>query len=312
MERRAPLPLLEVRDLLIVTALAEAGSTVAAAPRLRLTQSAISRALLAAEERLGARLFERTPRGLSLTPAGERLVAGAGNLLAQFVALEAAARGSAMSVQLRIVCECYTAYRWLPSALAELKRSGANFDVTLAFEHSAAPVAALRAGHVDAALLTSGRTGGSIQEQPLFADEVVFLVAKDHPLARRAALTKGDLIAYPLIVSSATPAAEARWFLARVFGSGGQMPSFLRFPLTEAIVDATRAGMGVATMSEWIASTYAGEDGLVLKRLRGRPLERFWRMAYARQHGEAARRLADVLARVVPRLPRARASDTGM
>src|SRR5512145_2630584 len=157
-------PVLEVRDLEIVVALAETGSTVAAAPRLHLTQSAISRALLAAEERLGVRLFARTPRGLALTNAGERLTSGARIVLARLAELEAAARDRAAPVALRLVCECYTAYRWLPSTLAELQRAGTNLDVTLAFEHTDAPVAALHAGKIDVALLTTGKVGRSLIE----------------------------------------------------------------------------------------------------------------------------------------------------
>lgn len=68
-------------------------------------------------------------------------------------------------------------------------------------------------------------------------------------------------------ISTGTPAAEARWFNARVFGRSRPRVSSLRFPLTEAIVDAARAGMGVAVLSEWIAGSYRDGGDLLVKRL---------------------------------------------
>src|SRR3954471_22235015 len=86
-------PQLEVRDLELVLALAESGSTARAASRLHLTQSAISRALTKAEERVGLRLFERVARGVVPTRAGERLIAGAPRLLGDLRQLERSLAG---------------------------------------------------------------------------------------------------------------------------------------------------------------------------------------------------------------------------
>src|SRR4051812_12268449 len=109
-------PALEVRELELVLALAEAKTTVRAASRLHVTQSAVSRGLLTAEDKLGVSLFERTSKGLVPTAAGEVLIEGAGAVLAQLVELEQRTRAPAQrAVKVRIVCECYTAYKWLPS-----------------------------------------------------------------------------------------------------------------------------------------------------------------------------------------------------
>src|SRR5687768_16531017 len=112
-----PKPNLDVRDLELVLALAEMGTTVRAASRIHLTQSAVSRGLLAVEGKLGVPLFTRAAKGLTPTPAGEQLIAGAGAVLAQLVELEHRTRTPHVAVRLRLVCECYTAYRWLPSSI---------------------------------------------------------------------------------------------------------------------------------------------------------------------------------------------------
>lgn len=299
-------PRLELRDLQVVLAVAAAGTTAAAAATLHLSQPAVSRALLAAEDRLGARLFERSPRGLQLTAAGEALAAGASRLLAEMAELERQVLAPAAPPRrVRLVCECYTAYHWLPSALVDLRRSLPGLDVTLAVEHTRAPVEALLRGAIDVALLTTAEVPrGALATQPLFADEIVFVVAPSHPLADRPTITRDDLRAARLLCGE-SPAAETAWFLARVFGRGRRPQPAERFPLTEALLDVARAGMGVAVLSEWIAAPHLARGGLVVKRLKSGPLRRPWRMAWRREAADAARPL---LAALRPAAPGAQAS----
>jgi LysR family transcriptional regulator for metE and metH len=301
-----PRPQLEVRDLELALALAAAGSTAGAATALHITQSAVSRALTQAEERVGARLFERSARGVAPTAAGERLLAGAATLLSQLCELErVVAEPEVAPTHVRLVCECYTAYRWLPSALAALARRLPGLEVEIAVDHTRQPVRALERGEIDIALLTTSAlprgARGKLLERPLLSDEVVFVVAASHPLAQKKSLTRADLRAYPLITANAPP-AEARWFLARAFGRSVPKLTFLRFPLTEAVMDAARAGMGVAVQSEWMASGYLDAGDLLIRRLATGPLHRPWRIAYRREAASAAERLASVLSSSAPRL----------
>ena len=300
---RIPSPRLEVRDLELVLAVATAGSTVKAASVLHVTQSAVSRGLLLAEDKLGLKLFDRTTRGLSPTPAGARLLAGASALLAQLVDLErTTVSPDAPPRRVRLVCECYMAYRWLPSTLAKLKSSLPNVQVTLAMEHTRTPASALAAGEVDIALLTTSRVSSPFLELPLFEDEMVFLVAADHPLSKRDSLAPRDLREHPIITSSQTPDAEARWFMRRVFGRRRPRLDVLRLPLTEAIIDAARAKLGIAVLSERVAQPYVGEGGVKVLRLSAPPLRRPWRMAFAPELEKAATLLAAALAPAAPRM----------
>lgn len=70
---------------------AVAGSFVRAAEQVCLTQSAVSRSISSIEEQLGVRLFDRTPAGVFLTPAGEVFVVRARHILAETRALVQAA-----------------------------------------------------------------------------------------------------------------------------------------------------------------------------------------------------------------------------
>lgn len=82
-------PVLEVRDLEVVAALAETGGLAAAARRLHLTPSALSHRLAAVERRLGVAVVVRVHHRLRLTAAGVALAERAPAILAALAALEA-------------------------------------------------------------------------------------------------------------------------------------------------------------------------------------------------------------------------------
>lgn len=83
---------MELRHLRYFIAVAEHESIRLAAEHIHVTQPAISRQIHDLEEELGFALFERTPRGLKLTSAGQAYLRDARKALAQ---LDVAARGAA-------------------------------------------------------------------------------------------------------------------------------------------------------------------------------------------------------------------------
>ncbi len=291
-----------MKDLEVAHALARERTTAPAAGTLALTQPAVSRALLATEDKLGVRLFERTPHGLVATPEGTRLIEGASRLLCEFHELERSVRERPMPpMQLRIVCSCYTAYHWLPSVLANLRTVYPDLHLKLAVKHTAAPFDALARGEVDVALLTTpGKPDPEILERPLFEDEVVFLVSPSHPLAEKRVLAPKD-IREARIVTTEAPREEIEWFMKRVFGRARPRLRTDVLPLTEAVIDLARASMGVAVLSEWVASPYVGRGDLLVKRLASGPLRRPWRIAWRKEVAPAAERLREALERTTPR-----------
>ena len=79
---------MELEQLRIFTALCEAGGFSAAARRLYKSHSSVSRAVSALERELGVTLCERDRTHFALTAAGERLYAGALELLKEADELE--------------------------------------------------------------------------------------------------------------------------------------------------------------------------------------------------------------------------------
>ncbi|MBA2672285.1 LysR family transcriptional regulator, partial [Ramlibacter sp.] len=279
-----PVPRLDARDLRLVVALAHARTTAAGASLLHLTQPAVSRALQAVETRLGVRLFERTPRGLEPTGPGRVLLEGATALMAGMRDLEQRVVGPAQAAQeVRLVCECYTAYHWVPGVLQQLRGALPGITLRIAVEHTPDPYRALHAGEIDVAMGT-GKPAleRGFRSAPLFADEVVFVVSRASPLAHKPHLTRDDLVGQPLLTGH-LPTPSMTWFNRAVASKGGAPLHYQEVPLTEAILDLARADMGIAVLSEWIAAPHLLRGDLVAKRLRSGPLLRPWRIFWRPQ-----------------------------
>lgn len=84
-------------------------------------------------------------------------------------------------------------------------------------------------GEVDVALVTTAKVPRRLVEEPLFNDEIVFVLAASHPLAQRTAISAEDLRAQTLITSTTTPEPERRWFVKQVFGERRAELKTLRF-----------------------------------------------------------------------------------
>lgn len=85
--------MIELRKIRHVLEIARQGGIAKAATSLNITQSALTRSIQILEDQLGLLIFERGPRGVRLTPEGERFVERGGRLLAEAEDMESFTRG---------------------------------------------------------------------------------------------------------------------------------------------------------------------------------------------------------------------------
>ncbi len=114
-------------------AVAEGGSLSAAARALKLSQPTLGRQIKAAEEALGVELFHRQPRGLALTPTGEKLLAPAKDMQAAAARLSLVAEGQddRLSGVVRITASEMVAHYLLPPIIAKIRRTEPQIELEI-------------------------------------------------------------------------------------------------------------------------------------------------------------------------------------
>jgi LysR family transcriptional regulator, regulator for metE and metH len=269
---------LEVRHLRLVREVSATGSLTKAGLSLHLTQSALSHQLNDIESRLGTRLFLRVGKRMVLTPAGERVLQSADDVLATIERTEDAVRqfsGSTRGV-LRIATECCTCYHWLPALLGRYRRAHPHVDVRIELAATSDPLAHLLDGRLDVAIVSDKVRDRQIVTRALFDDELVVVVPPAHPLASRPYVRPEELAQETLLIH---PKKEESSTYAMVLKASGVAPPVLEVQLTEATVEFIKAGFGVAVMARWAVDPYLKSGAVRAVPLTRRGRKRNWRAA---------------------------------
>ena len=152
---------LDSRQLAAFAAVARRLSFTQAAKDLFLTQSAVSHALKALEDDVGARLIERSGRQPQLTPAGEKLLRRTEAIMREMTAARAELDESSEWGQARLrVGASTTACQYiLPTVLREFRESFPNCEIVVQPGDHGRQVELLNSGQVDLALLLAPGAG---------------------------------------------------------------------------------------------------------------------------------------------------------
>jgi DNA-binding transcriptional LysR family regulator len=189
-----------LRILRYVDEVARTGSIRKAADHLNVTASAVNRRIMDLEEELGAVLFERRPRGVRLTAAGEVFVhylreqdGGVERMKSQIEDLKGLRRGT-----VRIACSQALALDFLPREIAEFRKRHplVAFDVKV-LDHEQA-MAALAAYEVDLVLVFRPPFMPNFQPLMSLEQRLVAVMSVDHPLASRRTIRLRDCAAHPV------------------------------------------------------------------------------------------------------------------
>jgi len=269
---------LEVRHLKLVAAVADVGSLTRAGDRLHLTQSALSHQLRDIEARLGAPLFLRVGKRLVLTPAGERLLASARDVLERLERAEHDIRemSSDRAGLLRITTECYTCYHWLPPLLLHYRRTFPRVEVRIDVNATGRPVDMLLAGKIDLAVVSSPVADRRLATRAVFEDELVVVASRRHRFAQQTHVKLADMRDETLFVY---PPKEESSVLQNTLLPGGAAPARVEeVLLTEAIIELVKAGLGVAVLARWAVQPVVDAGAVVARPLTARGLHREWKV----------------------------------
>ncbi|HKP15839.1 MAG TPA: LysR family transcriptional regulator [Gemmatimonadaceae bacterium] len=267
---------LETRHLRLVVGIADFGSLTRAGHQLHLTQSALSHQLSDLEAQLGVRLFDRMGKRMEPTAAGERLIARARIALQQLREMEHEVKqiASGRDAVIRVATECYTCYHWLPQLLKAFGERYPKVEIQIVPGATARPIRALLAGKIDVCIVLQLPRDRRVEGTPLFDDELVAVVAPTHPLASRAYLEAADFATEHLLNYS--PPEESHLY-QRLLTPAGVVPRQLSLiQLTEAMIELTKAGMGIAALARWAVEPHVRAGTLRAIPLTPTGLQRRW------------------------------------
>jgi DNA-binding transcriptional LysR family regulator len=190
--------MLDTWSLRVLSAVAEHGSFSAAAEAMSMTQPAVSRQIAGLERRLGVRLFQRMPRGVRATSAGQTAIELARNALARLQAIEThlAALVTMEAGHLRLSAFPSANTFLVPEAI---RRFGdAHPGVTLSLDRADQddPLRAVRDGRIDLALVTGWQLADNpdgVELMPLLDEQLLLALPPRHPLARHPRVRLRDL-----------------------------------------------------------------------------------------------------------------------
>jgi LysR family glycine cleavage system transcriptional activator len=246
-----PLPALSAFE-----AVARRRSFALAAAELSLTPSAVSHQVARLEDFLGVRLFDRTTRGVSLSPAGEaylRRVAGA--LGAIGAATDDVRKGVRNS--LYVHTSPTFASLWLMPRLGHFAQEHPGVSVFL----SASPTHSdFALGQVDVDVRYGVPNWPNLTVRPIF-DEPILPLASPTFIERHRIRDPEDLLHVPLIQSTVSVVQWSDWFSARGFDQGPERYA-LRFDRASLSLDAAVQGLAVALESATMAQGFLDSDQL--------------------------------------------------
>lgn len=160
------------------------GSLTRAATVLGYSQSAVSRQLAALEREVGARLLERLPRGVRVTPAGEAFLRHAQIVVSEASRARVAASTAGSEVQLSMGAVPSAMSGLVPAALTLLRERIPRHRVTLRAGLSADLQADVAGGVLDLAVVTDYPPGLSrdrhLEHIPLLDDEMCVILPRSH------------------------------------------------------------------------------------------------------------------------------------
>jgi len=275
--------MLDIKSLRTFNALREGGSLLAAAERLHLTQSALSHQIKALEDHFDTPLFIRKSRPLRFTPAGERLLTLADEVLPRMSAAEDELRHIAegQAGRLFIVIECHSCFEWLMPTMDEYRRAWPNIEMDLSLGFSFEPLPALARGDIDLVVTSDPQALADIDYDPLFGYQAMLAMAPQHPLVRREWIAPADLRTETLITY---PVERARLdIFTRFLEPASVAPAAVRTAeLTVMMMQLVASRRGVAALPNWALMEYVGRGYAVARPLGAKGM---WGTLYAATRG---------------------------
>jgi DNA-binding transcriptional LysR family regulator len=249
---------MELRQLEYFVAVAEERNFTRAAERVHISQSGVSAQIRQLERELGAELFDRSARAVTLTVAGKAALEHARAALAAADGVRRSVgevtgllRGR-LSVGMVVGCTVLPLFE----ALAAFHEAHPGVELSLLEDNSDRLVEAVRGGALDMALVGAAALPEGVDSVAVVSEPLVVAVPAGHPLADRKRVGLREVCAHPLVCMP--PGTGLRTVFDRACAAQGLRPGVaLEASAAGAVADLAARGLGVAVLSESMAAAFA-------------------------------------------------------
>jgi DNA-binding transcriptional LysR family regulator len=295
----------DLRQLEIIRAIAEAGSFTAAGEKLHVSQSAISRQILMLEEELGEPVFHRVGRRIRITPAGDALLQLSHRVFQdlQDTIAGISDRQESLKGTLRVVGGMTVCLYVFPGLLAEIRRQHPHLELKISAGSTDKCIAQLRAGAADLGMLTLPVDSPDLVTVPVLEEELLIVGDARHPLARKKKITPAELAAQPFVLFES--GSNSRRVVDEFFVRHGIEPRIVMETENVEILKAmVRTGLGITIAPYQAVAADVAHRRLFCSRIAGASLIRATGWVYPKM-SRTPRTVSEVLnafERVRPRL----------
>lgn len=259
-----------LRQLRYFVSVARSGQFSLAAMQENVSQSTISTAIMAIEEELGVRLFERLPQGVSVTPEGQDFLRHARHILESVRdALESPRfKERSLSGHVRIAASYTVLGYFLPELMARFRASYPDVVLEVVELERLEVEAAVLDGTVDIGMviLSNVQKLNRFGHATLVRSRRQLWVAPSHPLAQLRTPSLADIARHPYLLLTADEGEQSA--LAYWRGAGLSPAIYTRTSSIEALRGLVGHGFGVTILSDMIYRPWSLEG----KRIEARPV----------------------------------------
>ncbi|MCG8526554.1 MAG: LysR family transcriptional regulator [Opitutales bacterium] len=276
--------LLETRQLLAFSTLADTGSFTEAAKRLYLTQSAVSHSIRSLEEQLGCKLFDRVGKKAQLTEAGERLLRHTMSIFNEMdVAVQSIEEVKAWGTGRIRIGASTTACRYiLPNVLREFRESFPRCNVVIEPGDTPVILEGLASNQIDLGFCLKPWKEIDFETKLMFEDHMQLVVAPSHPLAECRTLS-AEYSNFPFIVynkNSYTFDMVNSYFQKEKIEIG----QTIELSSVDAIKELVKIGLGIGVLAEWNIKDELRDGSMVTLPMGNNVITREWVICKQRTH----------------------------
>ncbi|MBP2443646.1 LysR family transcriptional regulator [Rhizobium phaseoli] len=257
-----------LRQVQYFVAVAEQGSVTRAAQNLSISQSSVTEALKELETDLGVTLFERHPRGLTITHNGHQFLRHATKILASVSDARTSFSGqqSALSGTLNIGVTSLVAGYVLSDLLARYRRACPGIEVSAIEDNGGYLEHLLVGGELDVAVMVISnlRDRMALQAEILETSPYRLWLPMGHPLVSADIISVADIAREPLIMLTVDEIEENTGKLLSALGARPHVA--FRTRSVEAVRSLVATGAGVALLPDLVYRPWSLEGDRIESR----------------------------------------------